>query len=273
MNKKSIELDNWVKYTIVSYMLFWAMVLVLGGTAAMVLKVSPVTMRLVALSCSWAPTIAFILMSNKLLNGESLSQFIVKSFKPRLEMLLTFTSGLVVTVGVLLAVFIVSSFNGIEYNESFSMNGYPLIAAILFSFFAGPTGEELGWRGYLRVELDKRYSFVKASIVGGAIWAFWHSILWMIDSEFSGLALLLYVLSNVVVMTSIVFIMNVVMKRSANLWNAIWIHLCFNFPYSLIKVEGIEFYMAMTIIFPIIALMFVALFHKTNGNKPSISNN
>jgi membrane protease YdiL (CAAX protease family) len=36
------------------------------------------------------------------------------------------------------------------------------------------TGEEIGWRGFLVPELARRMSFLRTSVVSGAIWAGWH---------------------------------------------------------------------------------------------------
>jgi len=48
-----------------------------------------------------------------------------------------------------------------------------------------------------------------------------------VDSDFTGMSLIIYIISNLVVMTSLVIIMNVVLKKSNNLLYAIWIHFCF----------------------------------------------
>ena len=270
MVKKKMNLNSWVKYVIFSYLLFWTMVLVLGGSAAMIFKVSPTTMRFIALLCAWAPTFALLIMYKKLMPDESFGSFLRRNFKPKIDISLALISGGLVAIGVISSVLIFAIIQGNDFNIYFSLKGYSLIAAILFSVFAGPTGEELGWRGYLRVELDKRYSFVKASFLGGLIWAFWHGILWAVDGDFMGMNLVLYIISNVVVMTSIVIIMNVVLKKSGNILNAVWIHLCFNFPYSFIQNEGIEFYVIMTLVFPLIAIIFFKLFYV--NNKEEITN-
>jgi membrane protease YdiL (CAAX protease family) len=260
------KLDNWVKYVIVAYLLFWSMVLLLGGSAAMVFKVSPVTMRLVALVCAWAPTFAFLIMYKKLIPTETLSSFLKRNFRPRINIKLAIVSGAAVAGGVILPIAILSLQTGNSFASFFSLQGYSLVAAILFSLLAGPTGEEIGWRGYLRVELAKKYSFLKASIIGGVIWAFWHAVLWLIDADFVGIEFLLYVLSNVVVMTSIVVIMNTVLAKSGNLLNAIWLHLCFNFPFSLLQTDSIKFFVIMTFIFPVIAFIFLK-YHYLDAKK------
>jgi uncharacterized protein len=38
----------------------------------------------------------------------------------------------------------------------------------------GPLGEELGWRGFLLPRLTQRMSLLKASLLVGPVWTFWH---------------------------------------------------------------------------------------------------
>jgi chromate transport protein ChrA len=66
-------------------------------------------------------------------------------------------------------------------------------------------------------------------------------------------------------MTSLVIIMNYVLKRSNNLINAIWIHFCFNLIYSFLIVE-IDFYMIMTIIFALVGTLFILLEFNSERN-------
>ena len=49
---------------------------------------------------------------------------------------------------------------------------------LLAGLYAGPLGEELGWRGFLLPEFQKRYSNLKSAIIIGLIWFIWHIPLW-----------------------------------------------------------------------------------------------
>ena len=49
---------------------------------------------------------------------------------------------------------------------------------LLAGSYAGPLGEELGWRGFLLPELQKKYPNLKSAIVIGVIWFLWHIPLW-----------------------------------------------------------------------------------------------
>lgn len=61
----------------------------------------------------------------------------------------------------------------------FDKMAYLSIPTVLFSgLYAGPLGEELGWRGFLLPEFQKRYSNLKSAIFIGFIWFFWHIPLW-----------------------------------------------------------------------------------------------
>lgn len=45
---------------------------------------------------------------------------------------------------------------------------------LLAGLYAGPLGEELGWRGFLLPEFQKKYSNLKCALLIGIIWFVWH---------------------------------------------------------------------------------------------------
>ncbi len=250
------------KYVIVAYLLFWVMVMGICGTASMVFNVSPLTMRWLANLCAWSPTIALLIMFKKLRPNMSIKDFYRDAFGQKLRFDLLLLSSAVVIGGILLSVWILSIANQQSFNTFFSLGAYSLPLSLVLSFLSGPTGEESGWRGYLRIELNNKYGFIKGSLLLGVIWAFWHTVLWFVDSDFAGFTLIPYIISNVVVMTSLVIIMNVVLDRNSNLFNAIWIHFSFNIIYSFLVVD-IWFFMILTVVFMIIGLCFLSYHHKT----------
>ena len=247
------------KYVICAYALFWVMVIGIGGTASMVFHASPLTMRWLANLCAWSPTFALLLMFKKLRPEMTITDFYRKAFGPKLRIDLLLLSTGAVLGGTLLSVWILSLTAQKAFTSFFRLGVYSLPLSFLLSLLSGPTGEESGWRGYLRVEVNKKFGFIQGSLILGVVWAFWHAILWFVDSDFSGLVLLPYIISNVVVMTSLVIIMNVVLHRSDNLLNAIWIHFCFNFLYSFLVVD-IWFYVILSIVYAVIGGCFLT-FH------------
>lgn len=58
---------------------------------------------------------------------------------------------------------------------SFDQMAFLSIPPVLWAgFYAGPLGEELGWRGFLLTEFQKRFSSLKSAILIGIIWFVWH---------------------------------------------------------------------------------------------------
>jgi len=58
---------------------------------------------------------------------------------------------------------------------AFDEMAFLTIPTILWAgLFAGPLGEELGWRGVLLPEFQKRFSNLKSAILIGVIWFIWH---------------------------------------------------------------------------------------------------
>jgi uncharacterized protein len=263
-NIKTQKMDVMWKYVILSYLLFWFMVMALGGSAAMVFNAPPLIQRTVEAFCAWAPTFAFLIMFKKLRSETNLKDFVKSVFSQKLRLDLMLASGVAVVLSSIVPLLILSASEGQAFTSFFSLKGYSLPVTLLLCLFAGPLGEELGWRGYLRVELDKKYGFIQASIVAGLIWAFWHAILWFVDVAFmdgaTGLPLVIYIIANIVVMTSLVVMMNVVMKRSNNLLNAIWIHLCYNVIFYHLTNINHAYFGWLTIVYAITGALFL-LYH------------
>jgi membrane protease YdiL (CAAX protease family) len=52
--------------------------------------------------------------------------------------------------------------------------GVAIPSILLASLLAGPLGEELGWRGILLPEFQKKFPAFKSSLIIGVIWYCWH---------------------------------------------------------------------------------------------------
>lgn len=58
---------------------------------------------------------------------------------------------------------------------SFNKMAFLSIPTVLWAgLYAGPLGEELGWRGFLLPEFQKTFSSLKSAIIIGVIWFVWH---------------------------------------------------------------------------------------------------
>lgn len=254
--KSNKEIDGMWQYVIAAYLVFWLMVLVICGGASMLFHASPLTMRILSNLCAWSPTLVLLAMFHKLLPGATLKDFFRTIFSGSLKWYLLIFLVLIIAGGSCATVWLLSCLQGRSFSSYFSLGSYSLAASFFLSLLSGPTGEEAGWRGYLRPELNRRYSFLKASILQGIIWAFWHTVLWFVDSDFTGLSLLPYILSNVIVMTCLAIVMNVVLEKYNNLVYAIVIHFAFNFVYCFLNAD-IWFYLILSGVYLLIALLFL----------------
>ena len=88
-------------------------------------------------------------------------------------------------------------------------------------------GEEIGWRGFLIVELRKIMSFKKLSIVSGVIWAVWHyPILYLMYGNSS--TLWQHILAFTIMIVGVSVILAYYTFKSNSLWPAAIFHSIHN---------------------------------------------
>lgn len=265
MNKGKLAPIWW--YTIYAYLAFWAIILVLGGLASMVFDAPPAVMVGITILGSWSPTIVLLLMLKRLKPGLTIAAFYRRAFRARLDV-----PSLIAIPAVVFGVLLAAAW------ASAAMDGTPVSAhlavpsalglTMLLTAFQGPSGEESGWRGYLRPELEGRFGFLRGNLILGLIWAFWHAPLWFVASDYAGSAAVVYIAANVVVLTALTLIMGLFMRRCDNLLIAFWIHFCFNLSLRFF-VGDVTFFAALSLAY-LLAAVALLRFLPRRAPAPSL---
>ncbi|MGD9941444.1 MAG: CPBP family intramembrane glutamate endopeptidase [Clostridia bacterium] len=220
-------------YVIYSYLLFWVMIIGLGGVVSMVFHAPPAVMNGIAILCSWSPTIVLWLMSGKLKPGMTIGMFDKQTFREKIQVSLPAVIPVLVFGIFPVAVWLLSLLQKTSFTE----------------------------RSYLRLEFKARFGFLKGSLVLGLVWTFWHFPLWFIASAFSGSKALMYFASNLVVMTALTIIMGLFMKPCDNLFISFWIHFCFNFSLGFFTGD-VYFFVGISVLYIATVLVLLVSFRK-----------
>jgi membrane protease YdiL (CAAX protease family) len=223
---------------------------------------------LVQIAMAWTPTMAFALIHRRADADRSLRRQVADLFATRIR-LLPLLASILIPVGATLVVWM--GYAVISGQALSTLVADLSAAAVLVMFFdsliRGPLGEELGWRGYLQNELNKRFTLLGASLIVGVIWGLWHLPLWFV-SGYQGVDLLLYMVAFFVGLVAFSVIIGFVYGRGRNLLYAILLHQMLNFSGRLLAIDELIALIGSSAIYVIIALaMSLAWLRSTPRQK------
>ena len=75
-----------------------------------------------------------------------------------------------ILLGMLVMPGAAASFQGLP---KYFLVSYPFLFVLIF-FGGGPLGEEIGWRGFALPRMQSRFGPLKATLLLGVLWTFWH---------------------------------------------------------------------------------------------------
>lgn len=243
-------------FVILTYLLFW---ILFSITGALVFSGAPEIYQTVMKNvCAWSSTFVLLLFFRRFKPNTSLAAFLKRQFPEAafsdffLPMLLQISIAVLAAAAVIMVNQI--SIGSIEFISAASIP-----SLLLINITSGPMGEELGWRAYALVELNKKHNLLFSSIITGVIWGLWHFPLWLV-SGFSGLNLIYYVCSFMIGITSFSVFISFFYIRKKNILIAVWIHFLFNILMQIVVFNTDSFILFMffvSILYLLVSLIIV----------------
>ncbi|EJW20277.1 CPBP family intramembrane metalloprotease [Paenibacillus alvei] len=206
---------------------------------------------------AWSSTFAFVVLFRKIYPGQRFMRFVKDTFKNKLNWIVILIAGMIQVLLFLLTLFLVSYHR--EAGSMFTISSYGmLIYVFVKNLFAGPLGEELGWRAFAQIELQKRHSPLKASIIIGFWWGMWHLPVWF-TIGYAGMDLIKYIAFFMIALIATKIVMTAFYNVNQNLTIPILIHQLFNFFIGLINESLMELIMYSAILYSIVAVILVVI--------------
>lgn len=254
------------KYIIVTYIVFWVMVIGIGATASFVFNASDFVMRWVIAVCSWAPTIVLVIMFKKLEPNLTLKSFYKKTFSRKIDFKLLFFVTVIMIGLFIAATMLITIVTNTTISIQLQFAPSLLFANLFFSIIQGASGEESGWRGYLLPKMESKYGCLKGNLVLGLIWGCWHLPLWFTTGLYGGYDLVIYILVFMVSIVSVSVFIGVIMKKSNNLFVAFWMHFIFNFTTTFFIGKPIELLASLGALYLLVSILSLVVMNPSKVN-------
>ncbi len=249
MNSNERKLSNFIirrpllAFFILSYTFFWSflvLVLIILGLLRLQPEALPAwALPIIVILGSWMPNLAAVTVTGVLSGREGIRQLLGKFFTYRIAV-----RWYLVALFPFPLAFAAAGLYRLAGGATPGNMGLSVVfwaGLIILNLLQGATGEEAGWRGFALPRLQETHGPVKASLILGLIWNFWHLPLWLL-SGYSGLDLLIHVLAFSVSIISLTFLITWISSKTPNSLIPIVItHFSFNASLNLVDVRGLGF--------------------------------
>lgn len=91
-------------------------------------------------------------------------------------------------------------------------------------------------------------------MLGGAIWGFWHTLLWFLSSVYAGLELLYHIACFLLGTVALSLIIGVCYNRCNDLVVPVWIHFVFNFVLTACAGTLMDMMPLFTLLYALVAI-------------------
>ncbi|CEP80003.1 type II CAAX endopeptidase family protein [Paraclostridium sordellii] len=243
-------------FIILTNIIFLPLFLLVGTT--IMLGFPTVVFDIALCIASWSSTFAFMILFKRIYPGQSFIAYVKSRFKNKIKFsIVTAVIGIQILIAIVVIFIITFKNNGMM--PSFTISSLGMFIYLFFkNLFAGPLGEELGWRGFAQNELQKKHSPLKASIIVGFWWGIWHLPIWF-TTGFTGINLIKYIIFFMIAVISVSIMIAAFYNLNKNLLIPIMIHQLFNFLIGIISGDLIEFIKYYSILYLLVAIILIVI--------------
>jgi hypothetical protein len=242
-----------VRFVFLSNLIFWLFLASIGF--GMMLGVPESILYGMQIIAAWSSTFAFMILFKKIVPGVKFKTYVKKQFETKIKL-----SVIVLVTLIQILIFLVAKgLSGAKLSFALSLPGLGMLTLTFFDLLArGSLGEELGWRGYALNELQKKMSPLRAGLMIGVLWGFWHTPLWFF-SGYVGFDLFKYSVLFMIAVLGISVIMTVFYNLNHNLIVPILIHQSFNFLLAINQGDLLDILVYTATAYGVVALALVAM--------------
>jgi uncharacterized protein len=224
-------------FYLMSCVFFWTLLGLFGAIVVGALHVDPNaqpwTVWIVTILGSWMPSLAAAIVVRTTQGPEAVADLFGRLVRFKLPLRWYLAS--LIPLGVIVLAVLGYRLSGGAPEGSAPLTFTVWFSLLVVNLLTGPTGEESGWRGFALPRLLERYSPLKAGLVLGLMWSFWHLGMWLVASGYTGTTLLVYILEFTVTIVALNLLMVWIYQHVPDsLAPMIVVHFVFNFGSMLV---------------------------------------
>jgi membrane protease YdiL (CAAX protease family) len=226
-----------LSYYLMSCAFFWTLLILFGAIVVGALRVDPSaqpwTVWIVTILGSWMPSLSAAIVVRATQGPDAVAGLFTSLVRFKLPARWYLAS--LIPLGVVALAVLGYRLSGGAPEGSTPLTFTVWFHLLVINLLTGPTGEEPGWRGFALPRLLERYSPLKAGLVLGLMWSFWHLGLWLMTSGYSGTTLLIYILEFSVTIVALNLLMVwIYLHVPDSLVPMVVTHFIFNFGVELV---------------------------------------